>query len=79
MVAGRLGQLGLRRKVTCSNPNLWTSLRTAGDRSMLFIMTRLTSPMEASIACQPAWADRPIDTGKHALEGMSVKTVELHR
>lgn len=78
MLANLLGQLGLRRKVTCSNPNVWTSLRTFGDRSMLFVMNLLTSPMEAVIACRPEWSSGVIETGKHRLEGLSVKTVELH-
>jgi hypothetical protein len=77
MLGELLTGLGLRRKVVCSNPNVWTSLRTAGERSMLFLMNLLSSPQEASVSCRPTWARDMIDTGQHALPPMTVKCVEL--
>jgi beta-galactosidase len=73
-----LTRLGLRRKVSCTNPNVWTSLRTDGKRSMLFIMNLLSSQMETSIDCQPSWADKPLSVGTQTLGAMTVKCVELN-
>ncbi|HEY3288922.1 MAG TPA: beta-galactosidase [Anaerolineae bacterium] len=72
-----LQTLGLKQKVECSNPNVWTSLRTAGSRSMLFIMNLLSSPQEAIVDCRPAWSDGVLVTGKHELGPMSVKTIPI--
>jgi beta-galactosidase len=72
-----LKSLGLKQKVECSNPNVWTSLRTAGMRSMLFIMNLLSSPMEAHVDCRPSWSEAILETGKHELGPMSVKTFEI--
>lgn len=69
--------LGLRQKVDCSNPNVWTSLRTAGARSMLFVMNLLSSPLEARIDCRPAWSEGILETGQHELGPMSVKVIEI--
>ena len=77
MLKALLQSLGLKQKVQCSNPNVWTSLRTAGARSMLFIMNLLSSPMEAHIDCRPTWSEGILVTGKHELGPLCVKTVEM--
>ena len=77
MLKNLLAPLGLKPKITCSNPNLWCLLRTVDRRSVLFVMNLLSAPMEARVACQPAWSKQAIDTGTHSLEPMSVKMVEL--
>ena len=77
MLKTLLKGLGLKQKVDCSNPNVWTSLRTAGARSMLFIMNLLSSPMEAHVDCRPSWSEGILETGKHELGPMSVKTFEI--
>ncbi|MGD0224134.1 MAG: beta-galactosidase [Terriglobia bacterium] len=77
MLASLLLRLGLRRRVDCPNPNLWTSLRTAGNHSALFIMNLLTSPQEAEMRCRPRGRSGEVDTGVHKLEPMSVKFLEL--
>ncbi len=46
-----LGKLGLIRQVSCSNPNVWTSLRRGGGKAMLFAMNLSTSEMKADVAC----------------------------
>ncbi len=51
MLAWLLGKLGLIQQVRCSNPNVWTSLRRHGNKSMLFAMNLSTSPMEADLSC----------------------------
>lgn len=77
MLVYLMEKLNLERRVYCSNPNVWTSLRTVGRKSMLFIMNLLTASMETKVQCRPEWSGDLIDKGKHELEGMSVKTIEL--
>lgn len=77
MLAALLKRLGLEQKVVCSNPNLWTSLRTHETKSVLFVMNLLSSPMEGEVSCRPSWQSEMIHTGHHKLEPMSVKYVEL--
>ena len=69
-------RLGWRPLVACSNPCVWTSLRTAGGRSMLFLMNLLSSPQEAEVSCRPAWSKHAIHLGRHRLAPMSVTCVE---
>ena len=70
-------RLGVEPRVECSNPNVWTSLRSHEGRSLVFLLNLLSSPMEASVRCRPASRGTWVDTGTHALEPMSVKVVEL--
>ncbi len=77
MLRSLLLRLGLQQIVFCSNPNLWTSLRTSGSQSVLYVLNLLSAPMEASIQCQPAWSEAMIDTGVHRLAGIAVKVLEL--
>ena len=71
-----LKDMGLQQKVVCSNPNVWTSLRSNGEKSMLFILNLSSSPMEARITCSPV-AGRASVTGDHKLSAMTVEWVEL--
>jgi hypothetical protein len=77
MLMGLLGRLSYEHTLTCSNPNIWCALRTAGQKSMLFIMNPYSSPMRTTVACKPAWSRKMIDTGSHDLQAMEVKTVPL--
>lgn len=77
MLQALLSRLGLQNRVTCSNPNVWTSLRTAGTRSLLFLMNLNSSAMEAEVRCRPAWSDTDIDLGTRRLDAMSVTHVDL--
>jgi hypothetical protein len=77
MLSVLLGRLGLRRTVECSNPNVWTSLRSVNGHSMLFMLNLLSSPMEATVRCRPAWAGGMLHTGHHMLAPMSVECVEI--
>jgi len=51
--AGMLGELlrplGLQPRVTCSNPNVWCTLRSRGRQSALFAINLFTSPQTAEI------------------------------
>jgi len=77
MLESLMARLGLERRVECSNPNLWTSLRSAGGRSALFIMNLFTSPQEAAIRCRPVGRSGVRDLGQQKLEPMSVKYLEI--
>jgi len=77
MLTGLLKRLGLKQRIVCSSPNVWCTLRTAGRRSVLFVMNLNSSPMAAAVACRPRWSRRMIDTGLHKLPAMTVKAVDL--
>ncbi len=44
---------------------------------MLFILNLLSSPMEARVDCRPSWSEGILETGKHELGPMCVKTFEI--
>jgi hypothetical protein len=53
MFGNILAQLGCEGPlVRCSNPNVWTSLRTDGENRMVFAMNLLSAPMSAEITVQ---------------------------
>jgi hypothetical protein len=62
--------------VECDNPNIWTALRTDGNRRMLFIMNLFSSPLEASVKVRGDDGSY-IDAGRHKLVAMEVKTIVL--
>jgi beta-galactosidase len=76
-LAALLGSLGLRPKITCSDPNLWATLWTAGERSLLFVLNLFTAPLEAEIRVWPASRPDPIDLGRRTIPPVSVITVEI--
>lgn len=63
--------------VLCDNPNIWTSLRSDGNQSMLFIMNLFSSPMKANIKIK-AKDGSYIETGDHVLKPMEVKTIKVN-
>lgn len=76
MLLSLLNTLGVQQRVLCSNPNVWTSLRSDGRGSFLFLLNLLSSPMTARVSC--LLPDRTmIDTGEHNMEAMSVKVIAL--
>jgi beta-galactosidase len=77
MLRALLKRLRLKQKVNCSNPNVWTSLRTKGSRAILFVMNLLSSPQEVEINCQPSFKNEMTSAGIHKLAPMTVKTVEI--
>jgi beta-galactosidase len=77
MLASLMGMLGWKQKVKCSNPNVWTSLRTDGKRAVLFLMNLFSSPLDAEVRCWSPLSQTMIDLGHHALGAMTVKAVEL--
>lgn len=60
--------------VRCDNPNIWTSLRSDGKQSMLFIMNLFSAPMRAGIQVKQVDGSY-VDLGVFELSPMEVKTV----
>jgi beta-galactosidase len=77
MLTGLLQTLGIDPRVRCSNPNIWTSLLSDGDRSMLFAMNLFTAPMEAELLCRPASRKAMVSLGRHKLAPLSVQWFEI--
>lgn len=63
MLVALLQRLGASPVFTCSNPNVWCTLRTAGQRSVLFAMNLYSAPMSCELRCKPAWSAEWIDLG----------------
>ena len=70
MIRNALVSLGMRpQHVESSNPILWTSLRSDGERSMLFVINLLSSPMEGQFCYRHAKTGQFIDTGPTRVPG----------
>ncbi len=78
LLVALLEDLGLRRKIECSNPNLWVTLWTAGSRSLLFVLNLLTAPQEAEIRVHPAWRTAPVDLGRRTIGPVSVAAYDIY-
>jgi hypothetical protein len=77
MMRWLLESLGLKPKVVCSNPNVWTSLRVAGNKAMLFLVSLCSAPMETEVQVFRTDSDNPSFKGKIKLNAMEVKSVEV--
>ncbi len=62
--------------VQCDSPNVWTSLRSDGNKRMLFIMNLFSSPMKANIQVRMADGSYT-DPMPYALNPMEVRTVVI--
>ncbi len=71
MLANALTDLGLQRRVQCSNPLIWTALRSDGQRTMLFLLNLFTAPLTTRVSFRDTTGTW-IDTGEHTLPGISV-------
>ncbi len=69
-------RLGLRRRITCSNPNVWTSLLHTRDRGLLFLINLFTAPMLAEVSYLALNGSR-IDLGPQTIPPMTVQTLEV--
>jgi hypothetical protein len=76
MLRGALMRLGCRPVVRCDNPNLWTSLLSDNQHSLLFVMNFLTGTLNASITYRHPGSGAWVDTGMHAVPGISVHVIE---
>ncbi len=73
LLASLLRMLGLRQKIVCSNPNVWTSLWRSGDQTLLFALNLFTGKMEAHTQYRLD-DDVFTDAGIHTLNPMTVIT-----
>jgi hypothetical protein len=71
-----MSDLKVTQKVACSNPNLWTSLRSVNGKSLLFVMNLWTTPMAGEISCRRAGKGTE-NLGRQELGPMSVKVLQL--
>ena len=62
--------------VRCDNPNIWTSLRSDGKQSMLFIMNLFSAPLQAGIQVKMMDGSYK-DLGVFELRPMEVRTVRI--
>jgi beta-galactosidase len=77
MLKELLQRLDLQATLECSNPNVWATLRTSGGHSALFLLNLLSSPMQATVTCHPAWRNSPYSSGPIDLPPMTVQTIEI--
>ena len=75
MLRNLLTPLGLRQRLTCTNPNIWATVSAAGSRHVLFLLNLLSSPGETQVQCRLDTG--MFDSGVQKLEPMSVKVIEF--
>jgi hypothetical protein len=62
--------------VACDNPNVWTSLLSDGENSLLFLMNLFTGPLTCTVRCRNPRTGEWQDGGTYTLPGISVKIIE---
>lgn len=72
-----LAELGVKQVVKCTNQNLFTSLRTNGDKTMLFVMNLYTSPMSGNVEVYSKDGKTLVKNIPVDLEPMKVQTIEI--
>ena len=72
-----LNRLDIKKTLKCSNPNLFTSLRTNGEKTMLFVMNLYTSPMSGEIEIASKDGTSTVKKLTVNLEPMKVQTIEI--
>lgn len=77
MLLAVLKQIGFKQRVSCSNPNIWTSLHSDGTRCILFMMNLFTSPFEASASYFYGREYKELSLGKFVFSPMSVNFIEF--
>jgi len=77
LLSALLLRLGVRPRISCSNPAVWASLRTNGSRSALFLINLFSQPVEADVTCRPHARSSVVQLGRQHLAPMSVKFIEL--
>ena len=72
-----LSKLGYKQQVTCDNMNIWHTLRTDGNRQMLFLLNLYTSPQSANVGYLDK-SGHTVKCCKVDVEAMTVKTIEKY-
>jgi hypothetical protein len=73
MLLNALKACGLKPHVECSNPYVWTSLRSDGKRTMLFVMNLFTAPMKTRVRYRDPVAGAWIDIGPQEIPPLTVR------
>jgi hypothetical protein len=73
MLTELLNNLNCSKLVVCSNKNLFTSLRSDGHKTMLFVMNLYSAPMETTVQIN----SMHYRSALIKLEPMSVKTIRI--
>jgi hypothetical protein len=76
MLRSAVFRLGCEPLVRCDNPNLWTSLLSDGEHSLLFLMNFLTGELSAQVSYRDPLSGTWIDTGRHTVPGIHVRVIE---
>jgi hypothetical protein len=71
-----LERAGIQRKVTCSNPYVWTALWRSGDKEVLYAANLFTQPMEAEFTTAAAGQPGRRVLGPHVLAPFSVMMID---
>lgn len=79
MLSNLMTHCGVESVVKTTNANVWTALRTVGNRSLLFIMNLYSAPMETDITVKPSWSKSEIELGSFNLAPMSVEVKEVQQ
>ena len=77
LLAALLQRLGFQPRLQCSNPNVWCTLRSVGERSAVFVMNLYSAPMSCELRCRPAWSHDWLDLGHCDLAPMEVRPLTL--
>ena len=72
-----LNRLEIKQVLKCSNPNLFTSLRTNGEKTVLFVMNLYTSPMTGEIEIVSKDGKSIIQKITVNMEPMKIQTIEI--
>lgn len=77
LLGSLLRMLGLRQRVLCSNPNVWTSLWYAGDRGLLFALNLFTGKMQVMLQYRLGDGGAFTDAGTYTLNPMTVEALAV--
>ena len=74
-IGTRLSRSDEMRAIADAHPNVWCTVRTAGRRSVLFLMNLLSAPQDVEVRFKPSWSSRWLKTGRRRLPAMTVAAV----
>jgi beta-galactosidase len=76
MLCQALSLLGWKQAVRCDNPNVWTSLLSDGQHSLLFLINLFTGPLSATVGYLDPASGAWVESGPETVPGISVRIVE---
>ena len=76
MLRQAVTRLGWKPVVSCDNPNIWTSLLSDGQHSMLFLLNLFTGALTAAVSYTDPVSGRLVQTRPQTLPGISVRMLE---